>query len=206
MRSNERTDLVTRFERTLDVQIDLINEIDNKASNVVRYTALLLGAIFAGISIIPRSGIISLGDVGPFPRILFFIGTASFVIAICSSIVTYLSSVQYYGPSPEYGRNVAAKDVLSPNYEEFLLGGYSNAIEANRQVIDTNARRFRWSLAALFIGVVYASLAGGIAAISMPGWSEAVIVGVVTMFTLPVVYMIYTEEFLVLERKSDTNE
>jgi hypothetical protein len=203
---NERVDSLNRFERTLDVQIDLINEIDNKASNVVRYTVILIGAIFTGVSVIPRSGVVSLDDIGSLPRFLFFIGVISLIIAVCSSIITYLSNVQYYGPDPAYGQNVADKDISSPEYEEVLLSGYSDAVEANRQVIDTNARRFRWSLASLFFGIVYSALAGGIVAVNTVPWGEVVIVGIVTMIAIPSLYMIITEEFLVLERKTKNDE
>jgi hypothetical protein len=203
---DERIDSLDRFERTLDIQIDLINEIDDKASNIVRYTVVLIGAIFAGLSVIPQSGVVSLGDVGPLPTILFFIGFISLVVAICSSIITYLSSVQHYGPDPAYGRNVANRDITSPDYEAVLLNGYADAVEANRRVIDINARRFRWSLGALFAGIVYAALAGGIVAINTASWVELVIAAIVTMITIPILYKIYKEEFLVLERKTVSNE
>lgn len=203
---DERIDSLDRFERTIDIQIDLINEIDNKASNVVRYTVVLIGGIFAGISVIPQSGAVSLGDIATIPQIMFFVGITSLVVAICASIITYLSSVQYYGPDPAYGRNVANQDIMSPNYEKLLLNGYSSAVEANRRVIDTNARRFRWSLGALFVGIVYTALAGGIVAINAANWAELVVAVVITMVTIPTLYKIYKEEFLVLERKTENND
>lgn len=149
---DEVVDSLDRFERTIDVQISLMNELDEKASNVVRYTALLLGGIFTALSLLPRSDAVSLDSVGPLPTIVFLLGTASLVVAIVAAIITYLSSVQEYGPDPAYGDNVADRAIQSPDYEAVLLSGYTRAVDNNRRVIDVNARRFRWSLLALLVG------------------------------------------------------
>jgi|GEM_PF-2953384 len=199
---DEVVDSLNRFERTIDVQISLMNELDEKASNVVRYTALLLGGIFTALSLLPRSDAVSLDSVGTLPTVVFLIGTASLVVAIVAAIITYLSSVQEYGPDPAYGDNVADGDIQSPDYETVLLYGYTSAVDNNRRVIDVNARRFRWSLLALLVGIVYSASAGGLLVVNQPPVVEVLLLGVVSMFVAPVGYSIYAEEFLVLDRKT----
>lgn len=203
---DEVVDSLDRFERTIDVQISLMNELDEKASNVVRYTALLLGGIFTALSLLPRSDAVSLDSVGPLPTIVFLVGTASLVVAIVAAIITYLSSVQEYGPDPAYGDNVADRAIQSPDYEAVLLSGYTSAVDNNRRVIDVNARRFRWSLLALLVGIVYSASAGGLLVINQPPFVEFLLLGTVSMFVAPIGYSIYAEEFLVLDRKTRRND
>lgn len=115
-------------------------------------------------------------------------------------MITYLSSVQEYGIAPSYGYTVADGDVKNPNYERLLLVGYADAVGRNIEIIDANARRFRWSVAGLFVGVVYCSLAGGLLVLHAPIWLELVGVGPVTTTALVVLYLIYSEDSLVIGR------
>lgn len=159
-------DSLDRYERTIDAQLELITAIDKKAANVVRYTSLLVGAVFTALSVVSRSTALSLGDVRILPRLTFYVGVVALVLAICVAIVTYVSSVREYGPDPSYGHAVAGGVVERPEYENVLLTGYADAVRDNREVIDANARRFRWSLAALLVGIVYSVLAGVLVTLS----------------------------------------
>lgn len=199
--TDERADALDRFERTLDAQLALLNEIDEKASNVVRYTSLLVGAIFTALSLVPRSGVASFGTIGPVSHISFLVGTTALVVAICTAIITYLSSVQEYGLDASYGYIVADGAVRTPNYERAMLTGYADAVRRNTAKIEVNARRFGWSVASLFTGVVYCSLAGALVVLDAPTWVDLLMSGVVTSVDLTVVYMIYSEAFLVIGRE-----
>lgn len=197
---DERIDALDRFERTINTQLALLSKIDDKAANVVRYTSLLIGVLFTALTLAAQSKSLSLHDVAPLPSALFFVGTTSLLVAICVAIITYLSSVQEYGPDASYGYNVAGGDIQTPDYEMLLLVGYADAVKDNMDVIDANALRFRWALSSLLVGVVYTSLAGGIVVHDLPASAEWVISTVVTAFVGFVVYKIYAEDFLVLER------
>lgn len=203
---DERLDALDRFERTLDVQLALLSDIDGKAANVFRYTSLLLGVVFAALSLLSRSEVVSLSAVNLLPKLSFFVGVVGLVGAICAAILTYLSSVREYGPEAVYGYTVADGDVESPDYERSLLAGYADAVKNNRVVIDVNALRFRWALVGLLVGIVYSALAGGLVALVAPPWFEVLVIATVTALVIPAVYGIYTEDFLVIERKLDTDE
>lgn len=199
---DELDDLLDRFERTLETQVSLINETDDKAANVVKYTAVLLGAIFTGLSVLIQSSTVTLDTIRWLPRVTFVTGVSGLLVALCAATITYLSSVQEYGPDPWFGFNVAEGDIQSPEYEEILLNGYATAVHRNQKVIDTNARRFRWSPAALLVGIVYTALAGGLTVLTVPAIVEVTVVVIVTSLVIFVVYLIKEEEFLVLERKT----
>ncbi len=202
---DECVDALDRYERTLDAQLALLGDIDDKAANVVRYTPLLVGVIFTALSLASHSTMVSLSGVGVLSRAAFLVGLAGFVTAICAATVTYTSSVKDYGPDAEYGYTVARGDVNSPIYERVLLVGYASAVSKNRDVINANARRFRWAIVGLLVGVLYSSLAG---ALTVLGGSRWVTVGVTLVVTLAATYFTYsisTEYFLVLDRGVSDN-
>lgn len=183
-------------------QLALINETDTKAANVVKYSTVLVGAVFTALSVVARSPTVSLGSVGLLTRVLFLTGVCALLVSSCVAVITYLSSVQEYGPKPAFGYLVTGDLVESPEYEELLLNGYATVVRKNREVIDVNARRFRWSLAALLVGIVYTALAGGLLATSVSVIVDVFVVNIVTVVLIFIVYLIKEEEFLVLERKT----
>lgn len=197
---DECVDALDRYERTLDAQLALIGDIDDKAANVVRYTPLLVGVIFTALSLASRSALLSLDAVGLLPRAAFLVGLTGFVSAICAAAVTYTSSVKDYGPEAEYGYSVASGDVTSPVYERVLLVGYASSVSNNQDVIDANAKRFRWALVGLLVGVMYSALAGALVVLD-GSWSLRVgFTLVVTAAATHLSHSIATEAFLVLDR------
>lgn len=203
---DEVVDALDRYERTVDAQLSIISDIDDKAANVVRYTPLVVGVVFTALSLASRSAILSLTDIGLLPRIAFLSGLTGFAVAICAATVTYTSSVRNYGPNAEYGYNVADGDVISPGYEVTLLSNYADAVDDNRDVIDVNARRFRWALMGLLVGVVYTSLAGALVLLDGDTWLVSSVTIAVTVATGYATHRIYAEAFLVLDRGVNDNE
>ncbi|WP_123623524.1 hypothetical protein [Halorubrum sp. CSM-61] len=191
---------INRFERTIDHQIDLLREIDNKAQRVVQYTAVLIGVLFTAISLIPETDSVSLADGGLIATISFLIGLGGFLLAICAAIITFLSSVQEYGLAREFGYNVSDEVFDDQTYKQAILNSYADAVAENRRVIAVNAQRFGYSLAALFVGIVFSSLAGFLFLTSFSLRINVSLVGVATILVAVVTYGIFTERFLVLER------
>jgi len=187
---DERVDSLDRFERTIDVQLSLIDAIDRKAANVVRYTTLLVGAIFTALSVVSRSDVLALDEIGAAPRVTFLIGFGSLVVAISIGIVTYLTSRRTYGPHTSYGYAIADGAVRSPQYETLLLRGYAAAIRENQQSISRYIRRLRFGLTALVLGVVYGSLSGGLVALGLGRPAELALTASIVLVTLPVAYRI----------------
>lgn len=194
-------DAIDRFQRTIDVQLQLLDGIDNKAQRVSQYTVILVGVIFTAVSLIPETNALSFEHASTAIVFAFLGGITGLIVAIGWSIITYISSVQEYGPDRGFGYDVADGTLDPPLYREALLVSYSDAVARNRLVIDTNAQRFKNALAALMAGIVYVSAAG--AMLLIPGGFPIdliVLVGV-TVPTYVVVEKIYREAFLVLQRE-----
>lgn len=194
-------DAIDRFQRTIDVQLQLLNGIDNKAQRVSQYTVILVGVIFTAVSLIPETNVLSFEHASTAIVLAFLGGITGLIVAIGWSIITYISSVQEYGPDRGFGYDVADGTLDPPLYREALLVSYSDAVARNRLVIDTSAQRFKNALAALMAGIVYVSSAG--AMLLIPGGFPIdllVLVGV-TVPTYVVVEKIYREAFLVLQRE-----
>lgn len=85
-------DAADRFERSIDHQIQTLNDIDNKAEHVTRLLGLLIGAILSVLAVAVRvnDGTISPPNTPLF--VLFVAGLASLVLAMGLSIIAYLSS------------------------------------------------------------------------------------------------------------------
>lgn len=72
-----------------------------------------------------------------------------------------------------------------------MLRAYADAVERNRQVLSANARRFRWTLVALLVGIAYLAMAALLFALApsgMWGWivliAGTVAIGVVAWYLL----------------------
>lgn len=199
-------DAINRFERTIDHQIDLLREIDNKAQRVVQYTAVLIGVVFTALSLILRTDNVALADAGPNALASFLTGLGGFLLAICAAIITYLSSVQEYGLAREFGYNVADAVFDDRTYKEAILNSYADAVADNRRVIAVNAQRFGYSLAALFAGIVFSSLGGFFLFTSFSELVNFSFGALSTILVGAVAYGIFTERFLVLEREIPDND
>lgn len=196
-------DAIQRFEKQIAVQIDLLNELDNKAKSIAHYTTILLGIVIAAVSLTIQSEVAS----DPHPTTLtigtFGIGLLLLFLAISQSIHTYLSSVVQYGLEPEFGFNVSTRSLDDGLYLPLALAGYAHAVSSNKEVIDTNARRFRWAPFFLLSGLAYVSVAGFVFIVQLPHSVNSIIIIIVTVILLMVGWYIFTENYLVLERESN---
>ncbi|PCR88674.1 hypothetical protein [Natrinema ejinorense] len=199
--TGEREDAIERYERTIDHQIALLDGIDDKAQKVVQYTGAVLGLVLTAISIIPRVEGITFGDIPLASQTTLILGIFALLGAIALGMITYLSSVIEYGLGGEFGHSVAAGDIESPVYEEVILNSYSTTVENNREVINTNAIRFRWTLEALITGIALLVLSGLYFLFQVPLLHA---VGVAILYSLllgRLLLYIHREEFLVLDRE-----
>lgn len=99
----ERGDAIDRYERTIDHQIGLLDQIDSKAQKIVQYTTVLIGLVFTAVSLIPRADALAFADIPLSAEIAFVIGLTSLLLCICLGIITYLSSEIEYGLAKEFG-------------------------------------------------------------------------------------------------------
>jgi len=198
---DEVTDALTRYERTIDHQLGLLNSIDDKAQTVVQYTGVVLGLLATSVSLIPRINGVQFSDVPESSKLMFIGGAMMLLGAIVGGMITYLSSVITYGLGPKFGASVAERRIQSPIYEESILNSYADAVDENRDVINTNAIRFKLTLEILIAGLSLLALSGLYAILSPPLWGEGILGVLWMLLTGAVLGYIHREAYLVLDRK-----
>jgi hypothetical protein len=87
-----------------------------------------------------------------------------------------------------------------------LLRAYADAVERNRQVLSANARRFRWTLVALLVGIAYLAMAALLFALAPSGGWEWAILIVGTVAIGVVAWYLLTGRYLRLEPGGSGNE
>lgn len=156
-KSGPTDDSLDRFERVLDQQLSAINDIDQKAEHVTKFVTLVLGVVLSVASVLSRINPVTF-DPGPVTIVAFSASIIGLVGAVAGAIITYQSSRIRVGFHHEAARTVANVNLQRKQYNELVLRAYADAIEQNRDVLDTNATRFRYTLGSLFFGVSYLAI------------------------------------------------
>lgn len=199
-----------RLERSLDVQLQRIENLDSRAGFITRLVAVLLGVVVSTTSILVsvstnvNDAILPLNYV---PGIAAILATLGLVGSMVMGIIAYLSSNQL----PGLGQPTAA--VLShpdyrPEMEAHLkntIGAYETAMAHNERVLQTNADRLRLTLTLLIVGIVYwtvtaASLVAG------PGGTSGLLLLSSTLFLAGVTLYIMTKTYIVPPPQEEDNE
>lgn len=150
-----RVDAIDRFERNLDVQVQTLENIDDKASSLIRFLGVLLGVMLAAVRVLPSDGAETLTWVSGTWVLPLAVGVVSLFTSLGLSIVAYLSSEFRYGLRADVAEWMADQDDLTrETYTEIVLRGYRDVLEQNEPIVQANAARFRDSLVALLLGLV----------------------------------------------------
>ena len=152
-----RFDLIDRFERVIDMQVMVLGEIDQKAGYVTRLVALILGVTVSVLSIgIRQGGALNVA----LPTVLTFgLGIAGLITSMSGAIVTYLSSKLKLGVHPATAAAFEESPISRSTYSRLVMNSYANTLKKNRQVLNVNARRLRYTLASLVLGICHLALA-----------------------------------------------
>lgn len=203
-------DAADRLERTLDAQLQQIQDIDSRAGFITRLVAILLGVVVSVVSILVTlstngGGVVVLSPVTVFAGIVAALGLLG---AMVMGIITYLSSRQV----PGLGQPTA--NMLSdPDYETEMkehlkstLAGYEYALGVNGRIIEVNAARLQRTLTLLVIGVVYGTVTAA-SVVSDNSLVEVLLLVVVTLIMAAIVWYIHTKRYIVDKPEDeDTNE
>ena len=162
-----RKDAIERYWETIQAQMAFLEQIDAKSQRLVRYSALLVGIVLTAISFVPQTEAVGSADVTLLVEIDFVGGVSLLLGAVGLAAYASLDSVLRYGLGESFGYRVADGTVESPKYEQVVLNTYAAIVGRNRTVINVNARRFQHALLALLVGLVYVSLSGLLALISV---------------------------------------
>lgn len=147
-------DLLRRYEDMIETQIETINGIDDKAAYTARLIGILGGLILTAISFAVTSDSVEVSEATAAAIFLSGLGILTLFMSLIFAIMTYLSSKFVYGPPTGLGRYLADYKVDPQEYRNAMLRGYSKGIDANREVVDDNSRRFKRSLASLMSALI----------------------------------------------------
>lgn len=202
--ASEKLDALDRYERMIDVQIQTLNDIDNKAEYLTRYLAILIALLFTGASFVLDIGVAD-GFVSELPLFATLVlGLLALTVSVVFSIITYLSSVFQYGPRREFAEDIADHDIGKKLYAEIMLRTYSDAIYQNKRVVRQNSARFKYALTGLLNGVLFLGAAALV--LFAPGGLAWIVLVIVIVIAAGLSWYILTDQYLTLEREQLANE
>lgn len=148
-------DAINRVERTLEIQRERFDRIDQKAANILQFVGLVLGGVLT---------IVTLGPVDISVQTSVGVRATS-VIAALSILVTVLLSTATYATTrfqSSVGGDTAELFLevkfTNQEYNEFILSAYREAIRENASRIQTNVRLLSYTIYALTLSIVSLSL------------------------------------------------
>lgn len=173
---NPYFDAANRLERVIDVQIETLNGIDDKAEHVTRLIGTVLTLVLAVLTLATRLN--PNGRLGPIPvevSLPFAIGVVLLLLAMAAAILTYVKSRFQIGMGKRSAGVLLTRDRV--NIDDHLAGLiaiYGSIIPYNETVVEANANRFVWSLYFLLVGIVNLSVAAVIFLVPLSGlWAIA---------------------------------
>ncbi|MEZ3116225.1 hypothetical protein RYH80_09905 [Halobaculum sp. MBLA0147] len=193
-------DLLRRYERMIQTQVETLTSIDQKAARVARLIGLLIGVVLSAVSIVVGSG----AEIQTNELLLTAhsaVAGVALSVALTQAVITYLSSTFEYGPSSELGSFMSEHRVTQTDYKNHLLRGYSSAVERNHGVVVANARRFQRCLASFLVGIVFTATAS-VVLVATPNRPVAVSTSVMAVAIAGVLaHYVTREEYLTLGRQ-----
>jgi len=196
--SGPTDDSLDRFERVLDQQLAAIDDIDQKAEHVTKFVTLVLGVVLSVASLLSR-----IEPTAFNPRWTTIFAFAASILglvgAVAGAMLTYQSSRIRIGLHHDAARTVANVSLQRRQYDEMVLRAYADAIEQNRAVLDTNATRFRYTLATLFFGVSYLSSTPLLYALPLTSIGKQIVLLLASVTIVASTYAILTGMLLTLE-------
>lgn len=127
--------------RTIDSQVQTLDDIDSKAARILRVNLVLLSLLLTGLSLAVDTGTTQTSPV-QFPTLVNAYTTAGFVSLLLSTGlagITYTASNLRAGMSAPDLRNVVDNEYTDRENVEGLIMSYANWIEHNYVVNAKNA-------------------------------------------------------------------
>lgn len=199
-------DLLDRYERMIEIQVETINGIDEKAAHTGRLIAILAGLILTAVSIGVSTDAIVFSEATVVAIVMLAVGSLALFVSLVFAIITYLSSRFLYGPTAGIGEYMAKYRVDSQQYRDALLSGYSKGISSNKQVVEENSRRFKYCLASLLVALLLLFGSGSLFVLPDHLVADAVVLLVFGGSAAFLAQYIVREEYLTLDDVSDDNE
>lgn len=174
--SEQMPELRSEAQKTVNSQIETINDIDTKASQILRLNILLIGVIVSVLSLVAQGGgdgNLYFTDIEAFINTYMGLGFASLVLSTAFAAMTYGASELDTGINVENIESFLAVDFTEEEVEELLLKNYASRINFNRSTNIRNLPLITATLNLVVAGVVFFSLGIFEAAIgTVPRWLD----------------------------------
>ena len=128
-------ELRSEARETVDAQRETLNDIDTKASKILRLNIALIGILISVLSIAIQVGPDSetgLGNVEPFVNVYTEIGLGALVLSTAFAVMTYTASELDVGVSSENLTALLKAGFTQEETEELLVKNYITRINFNR--------------------------------------------------------------------------
>ncbi|GAA0304136.1 hypothetical protein [Halarchaeum salinum] len=164
--------------RVMDHQIDLFDEIDDKAMRSVRTAVIVVGFIVSALGI---AGPDAATNVGRYALSFGVLGVFSLLTTVFAGIGTYVVSDVPYGIGRSYREDVRDGGYTEKEWVEKLLDGYDEWTQELEEEENRNRRYLDVTQFSLFLGVALLAISSGTVVLqSVFGFSSIAAAGVVT--------------------------
>ncbi|MGB9966061.1 hypothetical protein [Halobacterium hubeiense] len=137
--------------RTVDQQVATLNDIDEKASRILRVNLVLVGLLVTALSYVSQANDVA---VGSFENVYFGGGFVLLVLSSALAGLTYSASEFDAGVGSDNIAKTLSSGVDEPGFEELLLKNYAVRINFNRSTNVRNAPLITGTIVTL-IGAIY---------------------------------------------------
>lgn len=149
------SELRSEARKTVNSQSDTLNDIDTKASQILRLNIILIGILVSVLSIAAQSGADSDLDLDPFMNTYMGIGIGALVLSTAFAAMTYTASELDVGVSSENLTNLLRADFPRQDVEELLVKNYVSRINFNRSTNIRNIPLIQLTILFIVVAVVF---------------------------------------------------
>lgn len=149
--------LFAEAQRNLEQQNEVADRLDTKASEVLRFNAILVGVLVTGLSVAAQLGPVR--GASAFPVGGFVAGAVLLLASTMVAIRAFHETGYRVGLQSEELEDVLDRDVRERELLEEILPAYVRGIAQNRRSLDRVSARMNWALLTLLaaLGLLVAS-------------------------------------------------
>jgi hypothetical protein len=151
------SELCSEARETVNGQRDTLNDIDTKASRILRLNVLLIGVIVSALSIAAQNGgevNSTLPGVDPFINLYMKLGVASLILSTALAALTYTASELDVGVDSDNLTSLIRADMSLDDAQELLVKNYIVRINFNRSTNIRNLPLITSTIVFLVVAVV----------------------------------------------------
>lgn len=151
------SELCSEARKTVDGQRETLNDVDTKASRILRLNVLLIGVIVSALSIAVQNGggpASTLPGVGPFLNLYMKLGVAFLILSTALAALTYTASELDVGVDSDNLTSLLRAEMPLDDARELLVKNYVVRINFNRSTNIRNIPLITSTIVFLVVAVV----------------------------------------------------